>query len=113
MSLLWPLSASKEDDGIGTEFVNDLTACAARRTGHALIVYYGDSTNLNLWTKLRHSRENRRALGAIGHSVGRVLHIATRKDFAIRKQDGGPNPELRVGRVRILHDFLRTPEQSR
>src|SRR4029077_2523423 len=63
-----------------------------------------DGADLDRGAKLRYGRENRRAFGTVGHSVGGVLHIATREDFAVREKDGGPYPELRVRRVCILHD---------
>jgi len=107
--LFRPVGPWKKDRRIGAEFVNDLTARTAGRTGQALVVGHSDRANLDPGPKLRDGRENRRAFGAVGHSVGGILHIASREDFAVREENGGSNAKFRVRRVRVLHDFLRGP----
>jgi hypothetical protein len=62
---------------------------------------------------LRDCRKNRGAFSAVGHSVRSILHIATREKFPIRKKDGCADPESGVGRMRVLHDFLRRLHKSR
>lgn len=110
MRLFRPVGPWEEDRRIGAEFINDLTARTARRTGHAVVVGHSHRANLDLRPKLRDRRENRRAFGAVGHSVGRVLHVAAREDFAVREQNGRTNAKFRVRRVRVLHDSLRGPQ---
>ena len=112
MRLFRPLSPLEEDRRIRAEFVNDLPAGAARRARHSLVVDHRNRADLDPGSKLRHGRENRRTFGAISHSIGRILHITTREDFPIRKQDGRSDPELRVGRMRVPHHFLRRSRES-
>jgi len=77
-----------------------------------MVIDHRNCTYFNLRSKRRHGRENRRSLRAGGHSVGSIFHIAAREDFSVREQDGGPDPEPRVGGMRVLHYFLRGPKQS-
>ena len=107
MSLPRSAGSLKEDSGVRPEFVDHLTAGAAGRTRDALVVDYRDRADLNLGSKLRDRGKNRRALGTIGHSVRRILHITTSENFPVREKNGGSDSELRIGRMRVLHDFLR------
>jgi|SRR6266700_2532637 len=68
-----------------------------------MIVGDGYRLNLDPRTQLSDRCENRGSLSAVGHSVGRILHITTGKDFAIRQQDGCAYVEVRVGSMRVLH----------
>ena len=106
MSLPRPVGTLEEDDCVGAEFVNDLTARAAWRTGYSLVIDHGDCADLNLWTELRDGRKNRRTLGTVGHAVGSVFHIATGENLSVREENGGPDPEMRIRRMRVLHDSL-------
>jgi len=81
--LLWPLSTLKENGGVGAEFVNDLTARSAGGTGHSLIGDDRDRADLDLGPQFRDGGENRGTFGAVGHSEGGVLHIATRENFTV------------------------------
>lgn len=94
MSLLRPSRPLKKYGCVGAEFVNDLTAGAAGRTGHALIVGYNDGTNIDPGPKLRNSGKNCRALGAVCHPVRSILYVAAREYFSVREQDGGTYPKF-------------------
>ena len=76
-----------------------------------MIVGHRDSADLDLWTKPRDGGENRGALRAIGHSVGGILNIATGEYFAIGQKHSRPDPKLRIGSVRVLHNFFRRSQQ--
>jgi len=112
VSPLWSLHALEEHGGVGAELVNHLAACAAGRTRHSPVVDYRNRQDLNLWTKLCHGRENRSTLGAVGHSVGGIFHIAARKNSTARQENRSTNPEVRIWGMRVLHHFLCRPQQS-
>src|SRR5437868_3561535 len=70
------LSGGKEDDCLRTEFVNHLAASAAGSAGYVL----GDHRNradFELRSRVGDGGKNRGTLGAIGHSIGGVFHVAT------------------------------------
>jgi len=106
VSLPWSANSLKEDGCVRPEFVNHLTASAAGRTGNALVVDYRDGSDLDLGSKLGDRRTNRGALGTVGHSIRRILDVATAENFAVREKNGRSDSELRIGRMRVLHNFL-------
>src|ERR1700739_1583951 len=87
VALLRTLIALIEDDGIGAELVNHLTASTTRRAGHSLRVRHRDSHNLELGPFCGDGGENCRALGAIGHSIRSILDVAADKDVALGSED--------------------------
>jgi len=111
VSLFEPGRSLKQDGCVRTKFIDDLTACAAGRAGHAVIVDHRDRANLDLGTELGNGGKDSRTLSAVGHSVGCVLHVAAWDNFSGREEDCGPDPEIRVGCVRVLHDLFRRPQQ--
>ena len=112
MRLLGAVCALEKDGGVGAEFVNDLAACPARRAGDAVIVGNGDRLNFDLGSELRDRGKDCSALGAVGHAIGSVFHVASGKYFAVREQDGGAHVKVRVGSVRVLHHLGRSALQS-
>src|SRR6267154_1271668 len=54
VSVFGPHGPLEEDGCVRAEFINDLTASAARRTRHSLVVDYRDRANLDVRTKLRY-----------------------------------------------------------
>src|SRR5664279_5045031 len=105
--MLWTCGALKEYGRIGSELIDHLPASSARRTGDSMVVGDGYRLNLNFWAQGSDRSEYCGSLGAVGHAVGGVLHIAARKNFAIRQQNCRPNMEVRVWSVRIFHHFNR------
>jgi len=103
VGLLLAVSALKENDGVGAEFVDHLAAGAAGGAGDALIVDDRDRGDLDLGTQSSHGRKNRGALGAIRHSVGGVLYVAAGEDFAFCSEQSGTHSEVGVGGVGVLH----------
>lgn len=104
MRLLRPGRTLKENNRFGAELVDDLAARPARRTRDPMIIGDGDCLNLNLRTQLGDSSEDCRPLGAVGHSVRGVLHIATGKDLAVGQQNRRAHMKIGIGGMRILHD---------
>jgi hypothetical protein len=77
-----------------------------------VIVGDGDGANLKFWTMFSDGRKYRGALGAVGHSVRRVLDVASHKDLAFRGEDSRAHSEVGEGRVGIPHYFARRAEQT-
>lgn len=94
MRLLGPSRALKIDRCIGPKFVDHLSARAARRAGHVVIIRNGNRLNLNLRTQFRDRREDCSPLRAIRHPVGSVLHVASGKDFPVRQQNCRANVKI-------------------
>ncbi len=76
-----------------------------------MVVDHGDRPDLDLGSELCDRGKNRRSFCAIGHSVGRVLYVATTEDFAVRQKDGSSDSELRVRSMSIFHSLLRRAQQ--
>ena len=96
-----------EDDGARAEFIDDLAAGAAGRAWNSVIVDDGDGVYLEFWAKLGDGRKDRRTLGAVGHSVRRVLDVASQEDLTFRGEDGCAHSKVGEGRVGVLHYFAR------
>ncbi len=94
MSPLRTRAALEKNRCVGAEFVDDLTACTARRAGHALVVNDGDCADLDFGTEFRDGSKNRGALGAVRHTIRSVFHITTAEVLSVRKQDGRTDPKL-------------------
>src|SRR4029077_19838411 len=77
----------KIDGGIRAELVDHLTAGAARRARHPVIIRNGDSLYFDLWPQLCYGGKNCSALGAVRHTVGSILDIAADENLSVRKQD--------------------------
>ena len=103
MGLLPAFCAWEKDDRLRTELVDDLAARAAGRARYSAVIHYCNGANVQLWTVGRDGGKDRRALGAIGHSVRSVFDVAAGEDFTSGGKDSGPDAEFGVRRVGILH----------
>src|SRR5271156_2703190 len=85
-TLLRPFFALIEDDGTRPELVDDLATGAAGRAWNAVIAIrrgdHGNGLNLKFWAVFSDGRKNCGTLGAVRHSVRRILDVAARKDSA-------------------------------
>jgi len=68
-----------------------------------VVIGYSYCANLHLGSELRDGGKNRCPLGAIGHAVGGVLHIASDENLTGAGQNRRPNSELRVRSVGVFH----------
>ena len=68
-----------------------------------MIVGYRDSLDFDSRPQFGYGSEDRRALRAIGHAVGRVLYVAAGEDSAVRQQDRRTDPEFGIRSMCILH----------
>lgn len=105
MRLLRTGGSLKENGGVRAKLVDYLAARSARRARDAVVVGDSNRLNLNLWAELRDCGKDRGSLCTIGHSVGCIFDIATRKHLSVREQDGSPHVKIRIGSMRILHHF--------
>lgn len=112
MTFLPTVRGLVEDNRIRTEFINDLAACAAGRAWHALVIHYSDCADIQPSTGLRDRRKDGSALGAVGHPVGRILHIAAGEDFTFGRQECGTDAKIGVGRMSVFHHFARLMQQG-
>jgi len=101
-----------EDDGARPEFIDHLTASAARRARGPLVVDDSDCLDLKLGATFGNRGKNRCTFGAVGHSVRRVLDVAADEDFALRCKNGRADPELGKWRVRVPRYFARGSKQA-
>ena len=85
MSLFRAAGALKENGGIRAEFVDHLPASTTRSARHSLIIGDGNRLDFDFGPEVGDSREDRGAFGAVRHPVGRVLHVASRIDLAVRE----------------------------
>ena len=97
MSLPGAACALEKDGGIGSEFVDHLAARPTWRTGHALVIRNRQRLNFNCGTEICDSRENGCPLGAIGHAVGRILHIAAGVNLPLLSKMADPTRKLEYG----------------
>src|SRR6267378_5763246 len=111
-TLLWAFFPFVEDDGARPEFIDDLAAGAARRTRNPVIVGNGDGENLEFWAMLGDSGKDCGTLGAVGHSVRRVLDITSHEYLAFRGEDSRAHSEVGEGRIGVFHHFARGTEQT-
>src|SRR5260370_37592796 len=111
-TLLWAFFPLVEDDGAGPEFIDHLTAGATGRAWNSVIIGNGGGANLEVWAMLGNGRKDRRTLSAAGHSVRRILDVASDEDLAFRAEDSPAHPELGERRIGILHYFARRTAQA-
>ena len=83
MRLLGSGGALEKDDGIRPKLKDHLPAGPARRTCNSMIVRNRNRSNLDPGAGLGDSGEDCGPLGAIRHSIGSVLDIATRKYLSV------------------------------
>ena len=103
MTLFPNLLALKQYRSLRTEFINHLTAGAARRTWHPMVIDYRNSPNLDLWPELRDGGKNCGPLRAVRHPIRSILHIAAREHLAFGRKERRTHMKIRVRRVRVLH----------
>ncbi len=110
--LLWTFRALVDDGGPRSKFIDHLAAGAAGRARNSMIVSDGNGADLQFWTIFSDGGKNRGTLGAVGHSVRRVLDVAADEDFALRCKNGRADPELGKWRVRVPRYFARGSKQA-
>ena len=103
MGLLRAVRALKIDRRVGAKLKDHLAACTAGGARCPLIVRDGDGLDFYLGPQLRHRRKDGGSLGAIGHAVRRVFHVASDENLAIGQEDRRSNMEIRIRSVSILH----------
>src|SRR5260370_9745056 len=106
-TLLWALFPVVEDDGARPEFIDHLTAGATGRAWNSVIIGDGDGANLEFWTMLGNGRKDRRTLSAVGHSVRRILDVASDEDLSFRGEDIRAHSAVGALRIGILHYSAR------
>lgn len=112
MGLFGPIRSLKKDLCVRAKFINDLAAGAARRAWNSLFVDHRDGLDFNFRPTLGNRRKNRRALGAIRHSIRSILHVASGEYLPIRQQDRRADTKFRIRRVRIFHDIFCGSNQA-
>src|ERR1700719_1328036 len=109
--LLGAVCTLKEHGCVWPELVNHLATRATWGTGDSMIIGHRDRSDFDFWPQFGYRSEDRCALRAIGHTVGRVLHIATGENSAVCEQDRGPDPEFGIRSMCIFHHSHCGPVQ--
>src|SRR5208282_24783 len=115
-TLFWAFFALIKDHGVRPKFIDDLAAGTAGRAWNFISLIGrgddGDGANLKFRAIFRDRRKDRGALGAVSHSVRRVLDVTSREHSTFRGEDGCAHPKVGEGCVCILHHFARCTEQA-
>jgi len=112
VTLFGSVRAFVENCRIGAKLVDHLATRATRGARDTMVIRYRNRPNFHLRSKFRHCGEDRRPLGAIGHSVRSILHIAAREDLSAVGQNRRSDPEIGVRRMCVLHRLARRAQQS-
>src|SRR5438132_3212702 len=97
---LFSAQVAEDDLQIAAELPENLPAGAARRSRLRSVRDDGDAREGPM--PLGNRFEHRHTLGTDCEAIGGVLDVAARHDLSVRRFEGGPDAEVREGRVSML-----------